>query len=531
MKKLNVIVAVSTALLALAAVAQPVKTLKVCTEASPDGFDYSLYHANSTADAAAEPLYNRLVEFKLGTTVIMPALAEKWTISPDGKTYIFSLRQGVKFHTTEWFKPTRPMNADDVVFTIQRQIDATHPWYKAATQGWFYAQAMDFSKIIKSVSKVDDYTVRFELNQAVAPFLADMAMDFTSILSAEYADKLLKDNQMRDMDTKPVGTGPFVFKGYEKDQMIRYEANAEYFRGRPKVDKMVFSIAPDAAVRLQRLKAGECDVMVYPRPQDWPQIESDAKLNLIKGNPLVTSYVALNVQHKPLDNKFVRQALSLATDREKIVHIVNADAAEPATNPYPKTQWSYSTSVQPLKLDVEKAKKLLAQGGYPNGFPLDLWVRPGTSGSNPNPKLTAEILQADWKKIGVEVNVRVVEWGELLRRARKGEHDAVVLGWASDNGDPDNFLAPNLSCAAMADGGNFSRWCNKDFDAAIQKATQVSDLKERTKQYEQAQVTFNQESPWVPMVHPLVALAANKKVSGIVISPLTLNNFANVDIK
>jgi len=531
MHKRRALVAIAIATLSLTAVAQPTKILKVCTEASPDGFDYSLYHANSTADASAEPLYNRLVEFRPGTTTIVPALAESWTISPDGKTYTFNLRHDVRFHTTEWFKPTRLMNADDVVYSIMRQIDPGNPWYKTATQGWYYAQAMDFGKIIKSVSKVDDYTVRFELTQSVAPFLADMAMDFTSVMSAEYADRLLKAGQMRNLDTRPIGTGPFVFKSYEKDQMIRYEANAEYFRGRPKFDRMVFSITPDAAVRLQRLKAGECDVMLYPSPQDWPRIDADGRLALIKGNPLATAYVELNVEHKPLDNKFVRQALSLATDREKIVRIVNAGAAEPATNPYPKTQWSYNTTIAPLRQDVEKARKLLARGGYPNGFSLDLWVRPGTSGSNPNPRLTAEILQADWKKIGVTVNVRVIEWGELLRRARMGEHDAAVLSWASDNGDPDNFLAPNLSCAAMADGGNFSRWCNKDFESNLQKAVQATDLAERTRLYERAQVIFSQESPWVPLVHPLMALATSKRISGVVISPLTLNNFANVEIK
>lgn len=530
-KKFTLSVGASVLLMAsMANAAEPVKTLKVCTEASPDGFDYSLYHANSTADASSEALYNRLIDFKPGTTELRPALAESWEISPDGKTYTFHLRKDVQFHTTPWFTPTRNMNADDVVYSLQRQIDPTNPWYKTAVQGWFYAQAMGFKELIKSVEKVDDSTVRIELNRPEAPFLADLAMGFTSILSREYATQLEKENKLRDMDVKPVGTGPFVFKRYSKDQMVRYEANPTYFRGKPKIDQLIFSIAPDASVRLQRLKAGECDIMLYPSPQDWPALEADSKFNLIKGQALTSSYLQVNTQKPPLDNKLVRQALALAVDRPNLIKVVTANAASSMTNPYPPSQWSYNTDIKPLELNIDKAKQLLAEAGHPNGFDMDIWVRPGTSGSNPNPKLTAEMLQADFKKIGVNVNVKTIEWGELLRRARDGEHTSVVLGWASDNGDPDNFLSNNLSCSGLEDGSNFSRWCDKPFDQLLKDARAESDIGKRTEMYKHAQVIFQDNLPWIPLFHPLNALATNKKVTGVVASPLTLNNYADADI-
>lgn len=506
------------------------KTLKVCTEASPDGFDYSLYHANSTADASSEALYNRLVEFKPGTTELRPALADSWDISADGTTYTFHLHKDVQFHTTPWFKPTRPMNAEDVVYSLQRQLDPNNLWYKTAAQGWFYAQAMDFKSLIKSVTAIDDNTVKIELNHPESPFLADLAMGFTSIMSREYATQLEKSNNLRDMDLKPIGTGPFVFKRYAKDQMIRYDANPTYFRGKPKIDHLIFSIATDASVRLQRLKAGECNVMLYPNPQDWASIQNDSKLNLIKGQALTSSYLQVNTQKPPLDNKLVRQALALAVDRPNIVKVITADAAAPSVNPYPKSQWSYDKDIKPFDLDIAQAKKLLAQAGYPNGFNMEIWARPGTSGANPNPKLTAEMLQADYKKIGVNVEVKTIEWGELLRRARNGEHTAVILGWSSDNGDPDNFLSNNLSCAGLADGGNFSRWCQKDFDQLLKNARIESDTTKRTDIYKQAQVIFHDELPWIPLFHPLNALATTKNVTGIVASPLTLNNYADADI-
>lgn len=506
------------------------KTLKVCTEASPDGFDYSLYHANSTADASSEAVYNRLIDFVPGTTDLRPALAESWEISEDGKTYTFHLRQGVKFHTTDWFTPTREFNADDVVYSLTRQLDEQNPWYKTAAQGWFYAQAMDFKNLIESVTKIDDHTVQVKLSHPEAPFLADLAMGFTSILSSEYAAQLEKSGNLRDMDTKPVGTGPFVFKRYNKDQMIRYQANADYFRGKPKIDQLIFSIAPDASVRLQRLKAGECDVMLYPSPQDWASIEADDKLALIKGSALTTSYLQLNTQKPPLDNKLVRRALALAVDRPNLIKVVTAGAATPATNPYPETQWSYNADLPKFDLNIEEAKKLLTEAGHPNGFDMEIWVRPGTSGSNPNPKLTAEMLQADFKKIGVNADIKTIEWGELLRRARDGEHTSAVLGWASDNGDPDNFLSNNFSCSGLVDGSNFSRWCDETFDKLLKDARAETNHEKRVEMYRQAQAMFNDTVPWVTLFHPLSALAVNKKVTGVVASPLTLNSYADADI-
>ena len=422
--------------LAIAALASEAKTLTVCTEASPDGFDYSLFHANSTADASSETLYNRLVEFEPGTTRLVPALAERWTLSPDGKTYTFHLRAGVAFHTTPWFKPTRPLTADDVVYSFMRQIDASHAWHGQPREGWYYASAMQFGQLVKSVTAVDARTVRIELTRPEAPFLADVAMGFLSVLSAEYAQQLQAAGRMEDMNLKPVGTGPFIFRSYVKDAVVRFEAHPGYFRGKVALDKLLFSISPDPATRLQRLKAGECDIGLYAMPQTWDEIRRDAKLQLLTGPGLVTGFVALNVEHKPLDDRRVRQALVLATDRASIARAVYGGAASPAGNPYPPSQWSYDDKAGPAPQDIAKARELLKAAGHADGFALKLWIRAGAGATNPNPRATAELLQADWARIGVKVEVVTLEFGELLKRTRAGEHDATLLAWASDNGDP-----------------------------------------------------------------------------------------------
>ena len=517
--------------LAAASVGAQAKTLTVCTEASPDGFDYSLFHANSTADASSEALYNRLVEFEPGTTKLAPALAERWEQSADGKTYTFHLRAGVAFHTTPWFKPTRPLTADDVVYSFMRQIDPKHPWYSQPRQGWYYATAMQFGQLVKSVTAVDARTVRIELTRPEAPFLADVAMGFLSVLSAEYAQQLQAAGRMEDMNLRPVGTGPFVFRSHVKDAVVRYDAHPGYFRGKVALDKLIFSISPDPATRLQRLKAGECDIGLYPMPQTWDEVRGNANLQLLTGPGLVTTFVGLNVEHTPLDDRRVRQALVLATDRASIARAVYGGAASPAGNPYPPSQWSYDDKAGPALQDLAKARELLKAAGLANGFALKLWIRAGAGATNPNPRATAELLQADWARIGVKAEIVTLEFGELLKRTRAGEHDATLLAWASDNGDPDNFLTPNFACAAVAGGSNVARWCRKDFDALLAEAREVADQAKRDALYRRAQAIYRDDAPWVPLTYPTTAIATNKRVMNMKVSPFGLNNYSAVDVK
>ncbi len=168
------------------------KTLVYCSEGSPEGFNPQLFTSGTTYDASSVPIYNRLVEFKTGTTEVIPGLAEKWEVSADGKTYTFHLRQGVKWQDNKDFKPTRDLNADDVVFSFDRQKNTNNPYHKVSGGSYEYFEGMGLPDLISEVKKVDDNTVQFVLTRPEAPFLADLAMDFASILSKEYADNMLK---------------------------------------------------------------------------------------------------------------------------------------------------------------------------------------------------------------------------------------------------------------------------------------------------------------------------------------------------
>ncbi|MCB1808385.1 MAG: ABC transporter substrate-binding protein, partial [Candidatus Competibacteraceae bacterium] len=288
------------------------KTLVYCSEGSPEGFDPGLYTAGTTFDASSRNVYNKLVEFERGTTKIGPALAESWDVSDDGLEYTFHLRQGVKFHSTAFYTPSRDFNADDVIFSFTRQLNKDDPWYSYAGGAWEYFNGMSMPDLIKDIVKVDDYTVKFILNRPEAPMMANLGMDFASILSKEYADSLMADGKAELLNQQPIGTGPFKFLAYQKDAVIRYQAHEDYWAGPAAIDTLIFAITPDASVRYQKLKAGECHIMPYPNPADLEAMQSDPDIQLLQQEGLNVGYLAYNTQQPPFDNVKVRKALNMA---------------------------------------------------------------------------------------------------------------------------------------------------------------------------------------------------------------------------
>ncbi|MGL5045364.1 MAG: ABC transporter substrate-binding protein, partial [Plesiomonas sp.] len=466
-----------------------------------------------------------------GTTQLEPGLAESWTVSEDGKVYTFALRKGVKFHSNKLFTPTRDFNADDVVYSLMRQKDANHPYHKVSGGTYEYFQGMDMQNLIGSVEKVDDYTVRITLTRPEAPFLANLAMDFASILSAEYADKMLAAKTPEKVDLEPIGTGPFTLAQYQKDSTIRFRAFPEYWEGKAQVDKLVFSITPDAAVRFAKLQKGECQVMPYPNPADLAQMKQDPQINLLTQEGLNVGYLAFNTEKKPFDNVKVRQALNYAVNKEAIIAAVFQGAGTVAKNPLPPTIWSYNDKVVDYAYDPAKAKALLKEAGLENGFSTDLWAMPVQRPYNPNARRMAEMIQADWDKVGVKAKIVSYEWGEYLKRSKEGEHQTMLLGWTGDNGDPDNFLAVLLSCAAAKDGSNYARFCYAPFESLVLKARETSDKAARTQLYEQAQVVFKEQAPWITIAHSVVYEPVRKEVQGYKVDPLGKHHFYGVSLQ
>ena len=511
-------------LAAASAFAQTAGTLTVCTEAAPDGFDIAQSESAVTHDAVGKTVYDQLLMFRRGTTDVGPGLAERWEISADGLQYTLHLRRGVKFHRTPWFTPTREMNADDVLFSIRRMAEPQGPWQAAAKNGFGMWSESGMASQVKSIDKVDEMTVRYTLQRPSAPFLAMLGWTFLgSVFSAEYGAQLLKAGKAEQMNVLPVGTGPFVFRSYQKDAVIRYDPNPDYWGGAPKVDRLVFAITPDANVRVQRLKAGECLVGSNMRGESANAFEG-TPMRMSGSAALLTSYIALNTRHGILADPRFRRALALAFDRASYIRSVYGGRALPASSFLPSVQWGHDAGLA-MPYDVGLARRLVKDSGY-DGHELTIFTRIGGSIDG---KRAAEMMQADWKRIGVLTRIVMMEWGELLKRSGQGEHDITFLGWAG-GGDPDDFFTPNLSCDSVAAGGNKSQWCSKEFDALLDAARVAADRSQRVALYGLAQRRVFDEVPVIPAVYPEYFTAVHESVHGFIHSPFTDLEFRNVTV-
>ena len=266
--------------------------------------------------------------------------------------------------------------------------------------------------------------------------------------------------------------------------------NPTYWGTKPKVDRLIYAITPDPSVRQQKVKAGECQIALSPKPQDVLAAKGESALKVAQTPAFMTAFVALNTQKKPLDNDKVREALNLAFDRATYLKVVFDNTATAANNPYPPNTWSYAKDVAPYAYDPAKAKQLLAQAGFPNGFSTTIWTRPTGSVLNPNPKVGAELLQADLAKIGVKAEVKVIEWGELIKQAKLGQHD-MLFGWAGDNGD---HLSPLFSCNAVKSGINFARFCDTQLDKLIADGKSTADLRQAREAVRSAQKIIHDQA-------------------------------------
>jgi dipeptide transport system substrate-binding protein len=503
------------------------KSLVYCSEASPANFDPATTTGGNDLDASSRTVFDRLVEFKHGSTEVEPGLAESWEVSPDGLTYTFHLRKGVKWQTTDFFTPTRDFNADDVLWSFNRQNDPASPWAKyTETTSYDYFVGMDMPLYTKEWKKVDDYTVQYILNEPNVATIPNLGMDFASIFSAEYAAQLEKSGNLVQLSQKPVGTGPFVFVDYQPDSVIRFKANTEYWRGKVAIDILTFAITPEGTTRVQKLLAGECDVII-PGPQDVEQLKADANITLLQQPGLNVGYVSYNVTQAPFDKAEVRHALNMAVNRDAISEaLFGKGGAVLAENLIPPAMWSWNAAVKTDPYDPAKAAEILKAN---NVTKIDLWVSDRERAYNPSFKRTAELIQQDWAKAGVTSNIITMEWTPYREAGKKPDRPgAFQIGWTGDNGDPDNFFGTLFACSAIG-VSNYSMWCNAEFEANIQAAKKTSDVAERTKHYMDAQKIFAEDAPVMLMMHTQVYVATRKNVIGYTQDLTGVHRFDNVD--
>jgi dipeptide transport system substrate-binding protein len=390
---------------------------------------------------------------------------------------------------------------------------------------------MGMPQLLKSVEKLDDYTVVIRLSRPEAPFLADLAMPFNVVQSAEYADHLMQAGTPETFDAAPIGTGPFAFAGFQPDVVVRYRAFDDYWAGRQPIDTLVFSITPNAAVRLTKLKAGECHVMAFPNPGDRGAIEADPSLKLLMQEGLNIGYLAMNTTRPPFDDLRVRRAVNMAIDKAAIIEAVYRGAGVVAKSAIPPTLWSYNDDIEDYPYDPAAAQQLLIEAGLAEGFDTDLWYIPVSRPYNPNGKRVAEMIQYDLARIGIRATLKTDEWPEYRAKLQAGETSMALYGWTGDNGDPDNFLNVLLGCTAARPGGNnIAKWCDPEYDALVNEAKQIGDREKREALYRAAQVIFHDQAPWVPLAHSVVFMATRANVTGFKMDPPGRHAFEGVDL-
>jgi len=493
--------------------------LVYCSEGSPESFNPQLVTSGTTIDAISQQLYNRLLDIDPNTGELIPALAQSWQVSADGKSYLFTLHEGVQFHKTEYFTPSRPLTAEDVVFTFNRIMQPEHPFHHLGGANYPFFQSVDWAGLVNSVTAESANSVRFELSRPDSSFLSNLATDFAAILSAEYGQKLLESGDLARMDSHPVGTGPFRFKEYQKDVLIRYYRHRNYWRELAKPEQLVFDIVPNNARRMAKLFTHECDVVAFPRGAELGLISKRTDVDVQESTSMNIGFWAFNTAKAPFDNVKVRQALAFAINREAILQAVYFNHATAATSVLPPTSWAYNPDLKAQQYDPQQAKALLAEAGYPDGFSMDIWAMPVQRLYNPNALKTAELMQADLAQVGIKASIVSYEWNSFRRKLRAYEHDSVLIGWSADNADPDNFFRPLLSCSAAQTGTNRANWCDANFDRLISQALLTADQKQRRSYYMAAQQYLAEQMPLMSIAHSQRFQAISSEIKGVRINP------------
>ncbi len=464
-------------------------------------------------------IYDTLVQYSDEGTELTPGLAASWDSSADGLTWTFHLRQGVKFHDGT------PLNAEAVLFSLNRQHEPTHPFHRVGGPYGYWIDA-GLAGIVDKITASDDWTVQIHLKQPYAPFIYTMAMTAFAIVSPTAAKKW-----GAEFTNHPVGTGPFKFIRWDRNDKIVLEANEDYWNGPPNLDRIIFRSIPDNAVRFIKLQEGSLHVIQFPNPDDLPLIQEDANLQLIAQPGLSIGYLAMNMDKQPFDNKKVRLAINHAVNKNAIVEHLYQGTGIAAKNPIPPTLWSYDDTLEDYDYNPEKAKQLLAEAGYPNGFETTLWALPVPRPYIPDGRMLAEVVQSNLRDINIETKIVTFDWGTYLEKTKNGEHDMAFLGWFADFGDPDNFLYYLLSkTAAEKPAGNIAFYRSDEMQDVLERARVTNDRDERIALYKQAQAIFHRDVPWVPIAHAQNILVINKKVQNLKLHPLTWKYLRHISL-
>lgn len=443
-----------------------------------------------------------LVKYSPSGTELEPGLAEDWTISEDGLKWIFKIRKNVEFHDGS------ELNAEVVAFNFDRWMNQESPYHTGKFTYW--DQNFEGEKsIVRSVTPLSDYTLEVILNEPYAPFINALSMPAFAISSS---DAILKYNE--NLKLHPVGTGPFAFESWEKDQAIILKRFDKYWGDKAKVNQVIFKVIGEDEDAVSLLESGEVHIIDHLSSEEAEALSMDSEHNVVYKPFFNIGYMVINNSMPPFDNLEVRQAIAHLVDKEKMANSVLNSMSRPAQSFLPPLLFGYHEGIESESFDLEKAKALLASAGYESGFETTLWVMDSKRDYLTNPMEIAEYLKGQLSLAGINVEIRVFEWDEYLDRIQEGKHGIALAGWNGDIVDPDNFLYTFFSSNKDIEdvGFNYSFYKNGQVDGLLNKARRVSDLEFRNSLYREVQEIIHSQVPAIPLMHTMNAVGINNRV-------------------
>jgi peptide/nickel transport system substrate-binding protein len=461
-------------------------------------------------------LYDTLVTYDDRTLDIVPSLATKWETSADGRTWTFHLREGVKFHDGTTF------DAEAVRYSFARITDDDHPDV--------YSEVIPFEPTFEGIERieiVDPLTIRFHLKRPDAVFLENLCMYAASIVSPTAVKKWGPRFAIH-----PVGTGPFRFVHWDRDEQLILDAFDAHWRGPPGAERVVFVPVSESAVRAKQLERGEIHIADNLPPATLDALAELPQIVVQSQRAINVAYLTMQTQKPPLDNVKLRRAIWRAIDKEKLIRDYFGGHAEPAVNMMPPTLWGYNDAIEDRAYDLDRARQLVKQAQAEEGFALplelDLFVMDRPRPYLQLPRETAVFIKDQLKKIDIDVRIVTSRINEHFRRLSNGEHDLGLAGWLSDNGDPDNFLYVLLNSQNIRAGGtNHSQYKNAEVDRLTLAAKRELDREKRAAMYRRVQEIVFADAPAVPLAHTTVRVAQRKELKGYYLHPGSLVRLRN----
>lgn len=448
-------------------------------------------------------VYDQLVRVNDAGTKIEPALAEKWEIAKDGLTYTFHLRPGVMF------SDGTPLKASDVKYSLNRAKTNKK-------SGWTFSLDP-----LKDIATPDDATVVLTLAQPWAPFLSDLAMFNSSVISEAFATKIGEEKLVEQM----MGTGPFTLAEWKKGEYILLKKNDKYWtKGLPYLDEIKITTVPDDNSRILQLQGGQIDGMYDVPLNRVAELEKDTKLTVNKFTSTYNNFVALNVRNAPLNDVKVRQALNYATDKQTLIKVVNFNIGEISNSFMPNGALYWNQDQTGYPFDLEKAKALIKESTIPNGGKIAIQIQAGAASA----LQLVTALKDMWSKIGIDLDIQQLEQAVVTDNYRGNKFEAYATGWTNDIIDPDELVSYAIIPEAFEN--YHTGWMNPEAIDAAKKGRSTLDDAERRKLYYRVQELHMQDAPFVYLyVLPYVDVLATK-VKGFLHHPMGQWSWVNTSL-